>query len=134
MPVLDASVWVAINHAADPGHPRCVAWFDSVLASNDRLLAPTLLATEVAGAIRRLTRDQGVASRVVEELFELGTIELIVLDRARSRRAAGLAAATGLRGADAVYLAVAQELDEVLVTIDQRQADGGSGIVEVRMP
>ena len=134
MPVIDASVWVAINHAADPGHARCVAWFDSALESNDRLLAPTLLAAEVAGAIRRLTGKQDVAAGVVEQLFELGVVELIGLDPVRSRRAAGVAGSTSLHGADAVYLALAQELEEVLVTIDRQQADRASGIVEVRMP
>ena len=132
--MIDASVWVAINHIADPSHTRCVAWLDAALAAKDRLLAPTLLPTEVAGAIRRLTRQQAPASGVVDRLFEVGVVELIGLDHARSRRAAGLAAATGMRGADSVYLALAQELEEVLVTIDRRQADVASGIVEVRMP
>ena len=125
-------MWVAIHHTADPAHTRCVGWLDSVLASNERLLGPTLLATEVAGAIRRLTRQQAFAAEVVDRLFDLGIVELVNLDADRARRAAGLAAATGMRGADAVYLALAQEREEILVTIDGQQGSRAAGIVEVR--
>jgi predicted nucleic acid-binding protein len=134
LPVIDASVWVAINRDTDPAHSRCMAWLESVLDSNDRLVAPTLLVAEVAGALRRLTRQQAIASAVVEELFTLGTVELIPLDRERARRAAGLAAASGVCGADAVYLALAQELEESLVTLDRQQAERGARLVEVRSP
>jgi predicted nucleic acid-binding protein len=134
VPVIDASVWVAINRDTDPAHSRCMAWLDSVLDSNDRLVAPTLLVAEVAGALRKLTRQQAVASAVVEELFALGAVELIPLDRERARRAAALAAASGVRGADAVYLALAQELVENLVTLDRLQAEQGAKLVEIRTP
>jgi predicted nucleic acid-binding protein len=71
---------------------------------------------------------------VVEELFALGAVELIPLDRERARRAAALAAASGVRGADAVYLALAQELVENLVTLDRLQAEQGAKLVEIRTP
>jgi predicted nucleic acid-binding protein len=111
-----------------------VLWLESVVVSNDRLVAPTLLVTEVAGAIRRLTGTQTFASRVVEKLVELSGVAFIGLDQERARRAASLAAETGLRGADAVYLALAQEMQETLVTVDRQQADRSAGIVDVRIP
>jgi predicted nucleic acid-binding protein len=134
VPVIDASVWVAISYESDAAHARCVLWLESVVVSNDRLVAPTLLVTEVAGAIRRLTGTQTFASRVVEKLVELSGVAFIGLDQERARRAASLAAETGLRGADAVYLALAQEMQETLVTVDRQQADRSAGIVDVRIP
>ena len=134
MPVVDASVWVAINHAADPAHPRCIGWLEAARASGERLLAPTLLVAEVAAAVRRLTGQETLASEVVEKLLTLGVLDLISLDLERSRRASALAAATGVRGADALYLALAQERGDVLVTIDRQQCERGGAIVEIRQP
>jgi predicted nucleic acid-binding protein len=132
VPVIDASVWVAMNRDTDPAHSRCVGWFESTLGSSERLVAPTLFVAEVAGALQRLTGRKNDASAAVEELFALGAIHLVALDLERARRAAELAAATGMRGADAVYLALAKELGESLVTLDRQQAERGARLVEVQ--
>jgi predicted nucleic acid-binding protein len=132
--VVDASVWVALNHADDPAHGRAVAWFEWVRARDEPLVAPTLLSSEVAGAMRRLTGQEGPALKVVDQLTTLGVIDLIVLDQQRARQAAELAAASGVRGADAVYLALAREREDVLVTFDRVQRDRGAAFVRVQEP
>ena len=133
MPVVDASVWVAYYHPKDPGHEQCFAWVTAALVDNERLIAPTLVLAEVAAAITRLNQPEA-ALEAVENLISSLRLELIPLDEARARRAAEVAAATGVRGADSVYLALARDLAHPLITLDRQQRDRGRAVAEVRAP
>lgn len=134
MPVIDASVYVALCHQADPEHERCRAWLEEALENRRPLFAPNMLVIEVGSSIRRLTGDEETASRAVTKLLADGWIELLPLSGARSRSAATTGAQTGVRGADAVYLALALELREPLVTIDKQQLVRGSAVTSVERP
>jgi predicted nucleic acid-binding protein len=63
-----------------------------------------------------------------------GLVDLVPLDIERGRRAATIAAATGVRGADAVYLELAVQRGEVLVTWDRQQLDGDARVARVQRP
>lgn len=134
MPVIDASVYVAVANQADRHHGRSLTWLESTLREKGALAAPSLLVIEVAASIRRLTGSLDVAERVVSDLQKATAVELYPLTLARSDLAARLASLTGVRGADAVYLALAKELGEPLVTLDRQQLERGREIVEVKKP
>lgn len=134
MAVVDASVWVSICHAGDRFHGRCRDWLSSRLANGEVLIAPSLLAVEVAAAIRRLTGDASLAAEASKGLLEAGPVRLLPLTHSRSRASAELAARLGLRGADAVYLALAMEKEKDLVTLDRQQLERGRGVVKVSRP
>ncbi len=134
MPVVDASVWVSVCHARDRHHRKARRWLEARLAEGDRLGAPTLLRVEVAAAVRRLTGERGLADEVLATLDERGWIDFVDLDSARSRNAAEIAAATGVRGADAVYLELAVQRGEALVTLDRQQLERGSAVARVETP
>ncbi len=134
MPVVDASVYVSIAHGADRHHERCLRWLEAGLERQEPLVAPNLLLVEVAAAVRRLTGRRQLAEAAVADLLETGLIELVPLSAERAARAAGIAAAAGVRGADAVYLALAEELDATLVSLDRRQLERGAGIARVERP
>ena len=132
--VLDASVYVACVTDSDRHHRRSRSWLESVLEAEDRLVAPNLLIAELAASVRRLTGKQDVAQRVVSELLEDGLIEPLPVTQERSLRAADIAAAAGVRGADAVYLALAQELAATLVTLDRQILKRGKPVARVQRP
>ncbi|MFQ5527113.1 MAG: type II toxin-antitoxin system VapC family toxin [Thermoanaerobaculia bacterium] len=134
MPVVDASVWVALCHAGDRHHERSKRWLEARLLEGERLTAPTLLPVEVAAAVRRLTGDEGLAEAAASSLGKLEAIELFDLDADRSRRAAAIASATGVRGADAVYLELAAHRRDVLVTWDRQQLERGGTVARVETP
>jgi len=56
------------------------------------------------------------------------------LDLPRATAAGGVAANLGLRGADAVYIALAQQLGVTLVTWDREQLTRGAAMVLTRTP
>ncbi len=59
---------------------------------------------------------------------------LVPLDEALADRAANLAATAGLRGADAIYAAVAQQYGTMLVTFDRQQLGWLSSVVQTARP
>ena len=134
MPVVDASVWVSLCHRGDRHHRRSRRWLEAALGEAEQLAAPTLLRVEVAAAIRRLTGDRGLANEALATLDGDGWVDLVDLDSERSRRAAEIAAATGARGADAVYLELAVQRGVPLVSWDRQQLARGSAVARVETP
>ena len=132
--VVDASVYVAGLRRHDRHYPRARAWFDDRAEAGDSLVAPNLLVAELAATVRRLTGSRKAARRAVSELLEDGLIHLEPLTEERGRQAASVAVAAGVRGADAVYLALAVELGAKLVTLDRQLLERGKAVVSVCRP
>jgi len=133
--VVDASVWVGYFVVNDAHHPASRRWLRSQFSEYDRVLVgPRTVLAEVAGAVARRTRQQGLAHTIVREMLALPELSLITLDEALGLRAARLAADLCLRGADACYVAVALELDLPLVTWDDELSARACGTVRVFEP
>ena len=93
--------------------------------------APALLDVEVTHTLRGLRR----AAKLDLPIAERGRAELVQLRVRRHRDAALLRRAWELRDAcstyDALYVALAEALEAVLVTRDARLARGVDGLVDV---
>jgi uncharacterized protein len=103
-------------------------------------VAPTLVLPEGAAAVAaacragRLTQAQERRAQLAMEGV-IAEVSLRSLDPSLAGVAAGMARTFGLRGADAVYLAVAQEFagaEPVLVTFDARQREAAE-VMEVAL-
>lgn len=97
-------------------------------------MVPNLILAEIAGALSRSFRDPIRARLEVDLLRDLHTIRLIPLDDALAQEAAELAADRALRGADAVYVAVARRYGCALVSLDREQRERAASIVRVLTP
>ena len=86
------------------------------------MLSPTLLLAEVAGAISRQSGKPALARQLVETIRRLPGLTLVDMNFTLIERATRLAADLGLRGADAIYVAVADYLHAPLATLDQQQS------------
>jgi predicted nucleic acid-binding protein len=134
MAVVDASVQVALLRDLDPHRPAVRAWYRQAIADQEPLCAPAILLAELGAALGRGLVDAALARRAVQALLDDGIVTMVPVDADVAARAADLAAERGLRGCDAVYVAVAAQRGEPLVTLDRRQAAGASGEVSVVMP
>lgn len=77
MPVVDASVYVAVANGCDRHHGRFLRWLESSLDQDNLLVAPSLIVVEVAATVRRLTGDQKLADEVAAELVDGELIERV---------------------------------------------------------
>jgi len=132
--VVDASVWVSRLVPQDVHHQASRHWLERHVASGDVLVAPIILLAELAGAIARRTGERELASLAVDRLLHIPGLRLVPVDHGLGREAAGLAGDLRLRGADAVYVAVARRLSVPLVTWDGEQLDRAKELVVVQTP
>jgi predicted nucleic acid-binding protein len=95
---------------------------------------PALILPEVAATISRTRGAIDQARAFAAALSRLPRLDLVALDTALAQRAADIAAAHRLRGADAVYAAVAHQAGSTLVTLDREQHDRVSGLIATRYP
>jgi predicted nucleic acid-binding protein len=70
----------------------------------------------------------------VQQLARSEVIELIPVTLAMAEQAALIAAEHRIRGCDAVYVALADQLSDTLVTLDRQQLERGAALVTVRAP
>jgi predicted nucleic acid-binding protein len=134
MAVIDASVYVALINANESDHDSSWAWFQSAQSAQESILAPAILLAEVAAAVSRGVGDPALAHRVVEQLRRSKAIELVPVTTTMASRAAAIAADYRIRGCDAVYVALAEQMDDYLATLDQQQLERGAEVVTTRKP
>lgn len=132
--VVDASVYVAMLKHEEPNHVASQKWYNESLANGTSLAAPLPFLAEVAGAISRSTGDRDLAQDVIAQVQALGVIELIPINEVLGGRAAEIAARYRLRGCDALYVAVAEQLSAELVSLDQEQLERGTAVIPTRQP
>ncbi len=132
--VVDASVWVSALVPQDVHHARSRAWLEERLREGVLLVAPIILLAEVAGAIARRTGDPALGERATEMLLSLPNLRLAPIENRVGDEAARLAAQLRLRGADALYVAVASLLEVPLVTWDREQQERCKAVVRASSP
>jgi predicted nucleic acid-binding protein len=134
MSVVDASVWVSVFLRQDAHHRATRRWLADRLASGEAIVSPVLLLSEVGGAIARQTRSPGTADEALKIIERIPGLRIVPVDHRLGRAAADLAVMLRLRGADAVYVAVAAHLKVPLVTLDAEQRERAKSLIEVRTP
>ena len=123
MPIIDASVAIALLNAHEKDHASTWAWLESLQSAGESLAGPSILLAEVAAALSRGLGDPALAHRAVQELRGSGLIELVPVTLSMAERAATLAADHQIRGCDAVYVALAQVRGVPLITLDRQQRE-----------
>jgi predicted nucleic acid-binding protein len=132
--VVDASIWVSGLVVQDVNHQASRRWLNQSLATTDPPIIPTLALAEVAGAIARRTGVPHLGQQAAEEILHAPGLRLVALDAALGTEAARLAATYQLRGADAVYVAVAHLLNVPLVTLDNEMPARAGGLIQIVQP
>lgn len=133
MYVVDASVWVSSFLPRDVNHAPSRRWVEHALV-NDMVVSPGLLLPEVTGALARQTGQTSLSGRASELLQRHPNSRLAIIDVALAVSAAEASAQLRLRGADALYVALAAQLDVPLVTWDNEQRERGGARVKAFTP
>lgn len=117
--VIDASVFVAAARPSEPHHADSRQFIAEVRWAEIEIVCPTLVLPECSAAIFRRTADAQLAAQIVEMTEDLPNLKLISLTLARAWRASNLAVICGLRGSDAIYIAVASEFSATMIAWDK---------------
>ena len=118
MYTVDASVWVNGFDQREAGHEISRQFLDAIRLQKVPIIVPNLVLIEVAAAISRTRHNPVQPAAFASALGRLPHVQLRALDEGHALEAVKLAAEHGLRGADAVYAAVAIEAGCTLVSLD----------------
>ena len=109
-------------------------WLIGATDAGERFAGPTLVLAEVAGGISRKLGLPAAGSAAVTAFERSPGVQIVHPGEELARRAADLAAALGLRGADAVYVATAEHLSCPLVTWDNDILTKARSVISVTRP
>jgi len=133
MAVVDASVVVSTLNTDEASHGISQAWWEATLRNGQVLHAPAILLPEAAAGVARFLVDPPLAASYVSRLIVAAHVTLWPVPETLALRAAEIVGTHRIRGCDAVYVALAEQLGEPLVTLDDEQlARGGSLVVTLR--
>ena len=131
---IDASVFVNAFNPHEEGHAESLQMLAAIQERGDPVIVPALLLSEIASAVARATDDSVGARQYADATAILPHLTIVTLTVPLARHADALAAAHRLRGADAVYLAVARRYGTTLVSRDEEQRTRGSAIATCQTP
>jgi predicted nucleic acid-binding protein len=134
MYTIDVNIFARDLDPGEPEHFACHNLLDLLADRRIRIIVPTLLLAELAGTISRTRRDTFRARVIAMALRDLPHLTFVELNESLAILAAELAADYRLRGADAVYAAVAQRYGTVLITLDVEQRTRIAPVVPTMTP
>jgi predicted nucleic acid-binding protein len=134
MAVVDASVITSLFHLGDVNHGLARSWYERARSIGEPLQAPAVLLSEVAAAFGRSINNPERGLRVTNEIIDHKLIGILPVTVTMARLAAEIAATTNMKGCDAIYVALAAQLNQVLVTFDSEQLERGAAVTRVERP
>jgi len=134
MVVTDASIWVSQLRPQDVNHDASRLWMERYTAAGGLLLAPIYLLIEVAAAISRRTGEPALAKKAIEDLNSTDAMQFVPLDSVLTQAAVNIATNLQLRAGDAIYVAVAQQLNLPLLSWDKEQLERAEKLLTTYTP
>lgn len=131
---IDASVFVNAFNPHEKGHAKSLQILSAIQKRGDPVIVPALIVPEIASAVARAANDSTGAIQYANATAALPHLTLVSLTATVARQAADLAANHRLRGADAVYVAVARRYGTTLVSRDDEQRTRGAEVVACQTP
>ncbi len=120
---VDTSVHINAMNPAEEGSAESQAFLERLYRRPWPVFSPTLLLVEVAAAVSRARNDAGQGIAMAQAIYGLPGQVWLSLDDSLADEAVRLAAGQRLRGADAIYAAVARRYGTTLVTLDRQQLE-----------
>jgi predicted nucleic acid-binding protein len=131
---VDASVFVAASRADEVHYLASRHFLRQARVQHLDLYCPTLVLPECAAAIARPTSDARLTEELVSLIENFPRLQLVPLDLPMARRAVQIAKDHGLRGADSVYVSVAELFGTALITWDAEMLERGADVVLTMTP
>ena len=132
--IIDASVWVAIFRGNDVHHAVSMRFLETAIAARQNLHLPNLALAEIAGVFARQTGSSRLASRTLNAVLAVPRLQHHEFTDPMADRAAALAARCKLRGADAVYVSLAEALELPLISLDTEILERSTRVVTALTP
>lgn len=131
---IDASVSVSVTRTQEIHHAESRQFFDEVVRGAHPVISPAIVLPETVAAIARADGSFVLTQQARQVMMSLPSLWLVPVDVPLAEAAAQLAELHRLRGADAIYLAVAVREGTTLITWDNEMRQRGANAATVLTP
>lgn len=131
---IDASVIVNSQLEREPHHNQSKAFLIMVEEKNLRVFLPEIVIPEITSGILRATMDEDFAFQFVNNLRSISNFLFVPVDSKLANLASWIICKTGLKGADAIYIALAFNYNLELISLDNDQLEKGKKLIRVQRP
>jgi predicted nucleic acid-binding protein len=134
MLVVDANVWISYYLPSNAQYRASRKWLKAYLLTRKPLIAPTIILPEIGGSVARQSGNTNEGQKSVSEFLNVKGLQLVDVTEDFGKLASDIAADLRLKGADAVYVAVAQRLSVPLITWDREILNRAASAIQVQTP
>jgi len=131
---IDASVIVNAQLPKEPYSSESKAVLDLIKQRNMKVFLPEVVIPEITSALTRATKDPKIAYEFAMSLRDLSNFSFVPVDSHLANLAAWIISKTNLKGADAIYVALAFDYNLELITLDREQLEKSKKLIKVRKP
>jgi predicted nucleic acid-binding protein len=131
---VDASVFVAASRPEEAHYLASRQFLQQARVRGSDLFCPLLVLPECAAAIARATDDATLAKELALLIEQFPKLQLVPMALPLAHRAVQIATDHRLRGADSVYISVAETFEALLITWDAEMLQRGSNVVRALTP
>lgn len=126
MIVVDTSVWIGATLPGDVHFAVTQPWMGQVELTQTRFAVPAHFLAEVSGVLARIGTNDSFVQAVIEHINSSERFEIYPISSGDGLFGAEIAWRARVRGADAIYIALANQLDVPLVSWDRQQRERGA--------
>lgn len=131
---IDASVIISAARGGETHSGRSKAFLDGVRRDHLKVFLPEIAIVEVASGLFRATKDAAFSTAFAQSLRVIPNFSFVSMDSRLTDRAVEVIGHTGLRSADALYVALAFDYGLALITLDREQQVKSHSLISVREP
>jgi predicted nucleic acid-binding protein len=131
---IDASVHINALIPVEEGSEISQIFIERIFSQPLSVFSPNLLYVEFAASMARYYNDADRSLSLAEKLLILPGQVWVPLDFLLAEEASRIGAKQRVRGADAVYAAVAQLYKTTLITLDRQQLVRLGNVIPVKTP
>lgn len=134
MYTIDANVFVAASRPSKTHNAISRHFLETLNSMNQVVFCPTLVIPEAVSAVARVTDDEILRNSIVQLIKSFKNLYFVTVTNSLAQRAAATARRQRLRGADSVYVAVAEMYATTLITWDAEMVQRSPASVTASTP
>lgn len=134
MIVIDTSAWIAGLVRGDAHHADTVPFLRLMESQSTQFAVPAHFLAEIAGVLARTGEVDAIVGVEIRSIETSGRFHITPVTVGLGLLAAEIARVARIRGADAVFVALARGLDLPLITWDRQQQERGGAFCRTMTP
>lgn len=131
---IDASVIIGAASPKEPYFSQSKGFLAQIREKDLKVFLPEIIIPEIASGLLRAIKNPRFAHKLALSLRTVPNFSFVTVDSRIADLASWVICKTGLKGADAIYVALAFDYNLELITLDKEQLEKGKKLIKVRKP